>query len=157
MDKIIQIGNLYPDLPNFKNRTSGRVYGLEGIAPTLNTAGGGHREPKIMETDKTICLNSKVDGKQPSLEHRIYSAEGCSTAITTGFLPSVAEPLFRIRKLTPRECFRLMGVDDSDIDKMQTAGISNSQQYKLAGNSIVVDVLYYIFRQMFINDKDFER
>ena len=57
---------------------------------------------------------------------------------------------FRIRKLTPRECFRLMGVDDSDIDKIQVAGISNSGQYKLAGNSIVVDVLYHIFRKMFI-------
>lgn len=57
---------------------------------------------------------------------------------------------FRIRKLTPRECFRLMGVDDADIDKIQAAGISNSGQYKLAGNSIVVDVLYHIFRKMFV-------
>ena len=57
---------------------------------------------------------------------------------------------FRIRKLTPRECFRLMGVDDSDIDKIQAAGVSNSGQYKLAGNSIVVDVLFHIFRKMFI-------
>ena len=57
---------------------------------------------------------------------------------------------FRIRKLTPRECFRLMGVDDKDIDKMQAAGISQSGQYKLAGNSIVVDVLFHIFRKMFI-------
>lgn len=57
---------------------------------------------------------------------------------------------FRIRKLTPRECFRLMGVDDADIDKMQASGLSNSAQYKLAGNSIVVDVLYHIFRKMFI-------
>ena len=57
---------------------------------------------------------------------------------------------FRIRKLTPKECFRLMGVDDKDIDKIQAAGISNSGQYKLAGNSIVVDVLYHIFRKMFI-------
>lgn len=57
---------------------------------------------------------------------------------------------FRIRKLTPRECFRLMGVDDVDIDKIQAAGISNSGQYKLAGNSIVVDVLYHLFRKMFI-------
>ncbi len=59
------------------------------------------------------------------------------------------EMRYRIRKLTPRECFRLMGVDDSDIDKIQAAEISNSQQYKLAGNSIVVDVLYQIFRKMF--------
>ena len=58
---------------------------------------------------------------------------------------------FRIRKLTPRECFRLMGVDDKDIDKIQAAGISQSGQYKLAGNSIVVDVLFHIFRKMFID------
>lgn len=57
---------------------------------------------------------------------------------------------FRIRKLTPRECFRLMGVDDADIDKIQASGVSNSGQYRLAGNSIVVDVLYHLFRKMFI-------
>lgn len=58
---------------------------------------------------------------------------------------------FRIRKLTPRECFRLMGVDDKDIDTIQAAGISNSGQYKLAGNSIVVDVLVAIFDKMLVN------
>lgn len=63
---------------------------------------------------------------------------------------------FRIRKLTPRECFRLMGVDDKDIDKIQASGVSNSAQYKLAGNSIVVDVLFHIFRKMFIEtEQDF--
>ena len=61
---------------------------------------------------------------------------------------------FRIRKLTPRECFRLMGVDDKDIDNIQAAGVSNSGQYKLAGNSIVVDVLFHIFRKMFIETEN---
>jgi hypothetical protein len=43
-----------------------------------------------------------------------------------------------------------MGVDDADIDKIQSAGLSNTQQYKLAGNSIVArGVLYHIFRKMF--------
>lgn len=56
---------------------------------------------------------------------------------------------YRIRKLTARECFRLQGVSDSDIDKIKAAGISESQQYKMAGNSIVVDVLMGIFGQMF--------
>ena len=55
----------------------------------------------------------------------------------------------RIRKLTPRECFRLMGMRDDDIDKIQRAGISNTQQYKMAGNSIVVDVLEAIFKNLF--------
>lgn len=98
---------------------------------------------------------------------------GCQQGVVTNY---------RIRKLTPRECFRLMGVDDADIDKIQLypfdlgikhpsysyeerlanmsedekrtlmrKGISNSQQYKMAGNSIVVDTLYHIFRTMFID------
>lgn len=93
--------------------------------------------------------------------------------------------IYRIRKLTPRECFRLMGVSDADIDKIQAypfhqliehpsyskdeilAGmteeekrakmkdrISESQQYKLAGNSIVVQVLEGIFTQLFRADTD---
>lgn len=60
---------------------------------------------------------------------------------------------YRIRKLTPRECFRLMGVRDDDIDKISSAGISESQQYKLAGNSIVVDVLFHgIYENLFLKD-----
>ena len=47
-----------------------------------------------------------------------------------------------------------MGVSEENIDKIQDAGISNSQQYKLAGNSIVVDVLYHIFRKMFVDKEN---
>lgn len=61
---------------------------------------------------------------------------------------------FRIRKLTPRECFRLMDVDDTDIDKIQDTGLSNSAQYRLAGNSIVVNVLFHIFRKLFIETEN---
>lgn len=57
---------------------------------------------------------------------------------------------YRIRKLTPRECFRLMDVQDTDIDKIQASGLSKTKQYQLAGNSIVVSCLYHIFRNMFI-------
>lgn len=60
---------------------------------------------------------------------------------------------YRIRKLTPRECFRLMDVDDKDIDKIQEAGISKIQQYKMAGNSITIAPLYFIFENLFINDE----
>ena len=54
----------------------------------------------------------------------------------------------RIRKLTPKECFRLMGFDDADCDVLSNNGISNTQIYKMAGNSIVVDVLEYLFRNL---------
>ena len=60
----------------------------------------------------------------------------------------------RIRRLTERELFRLMGVDDKDIDKIQASGVSRSAQCKLAGNSIVVDVLYHLFRKMFIDTEE---
>lgn len=58
------------------------------------------------------------------------------------------DPSYRIRKLTPRECFRLMGVSETNIDKIQQSGVSQSQQYKMAGNSIVVDCLYHLFRKL---------
>ena len=59
---------------------------------------------------------------------------------------------YRIRKLTPRECFRLMGVGEAEIDMLLSSGISNSQLYKLAGNSIVINCLAAIFRQLFIGN-----
>ena len=60
--------------------------------------------------------------------------------------------VYRIRKLTPRECYRLMGVDHSDIDKMTDVlapGVVNS----LFGNSIVVDVMTEMFRELFFEDR----
>ena len=54
----------------------------------------------------------------------------------------------RIRKLTPKECWRLMDFDDEDYDKAEAAGVSETQLYKQAGNSIVVAVLEDIFRGM---------
>ena len=61
---------------------------------------------------------------------------------------------YRIRRLSPKECWRLMGVHDEDFDKVKEAGVSDSQLYKCAGNSIVVDVLMAIFTQMFRKDSD---
>ena len=61
---------------------------------------------------------------------------------------------FRIRKLSEREVFRLMDVSEDDIDKIQAAGISRSQQYKMAGNSICVGVLFHIFRKLFVDKEN---
>lgn len=60
---------------------------------------------------------------------------------------------YRIRKLTPRECFRLMDVCESDIDKIQASGVSESQQYKMAGNSIVVSVMALCFKNLFSKEQ----
>lgn len=61
---------------------------------------------------------------------------------------------YRIRKLTPRECGRLMGVRDADIDLIESSGVSESSQYKLYGNSIVVNVLVAIFKNLLIEDDE---
>lgn len=67
------------------------------------------------------------------------------------FYEDIMPVVMRIRKLTPRECFKLMDVDEPNIDKISASGVSNSAQYKLAGNSIVVACLYHIFDKMFIH------
>jgi DNA (cytosine-5)-methyltransferase 1 len=70
-----------------------------------------------------------------------------SIALNTIDKPSVKHNL-RIRKLTPKECFRLMGVKDEDYDKV-AKNQSDASLYHLAGDSIVVNVLMAIFKQLF--------
>lgn len=74
---------------------------------------------------------------------------GVSKTIATGDTMGTLTEDMRIRKLTPRECWRLMGFSDEDFDKAKAAGISDTQLYKQAGNSIVVDVLMAIFRSLY--------
>lgn len=69
------------------------------------------------------------------------------TATETGIC-KIESPI-KIRKLTPKECFRLMGFSDKNYQAAKDAGVSNSQLYKQAGNSIVVDVLYYILVELY--------
>lgn len=118
------------------------------LSPCLLVA--GHVEPlKIMQVGN-IVDNKNFGNPQRG---RIYSPEGLAPALNTvpggGLEPKFIENKveYRIRKLTPRECFRLMGFTDSDFDKIH--GISNTQLYKMAGNSIVVNVLEAIFKQLF--------
>ena len=134
-----------------------RVYGIDNVAPALTTMQGGLREPKIL-TLPCICAsrgryidNSSSEGTGKPTEQKFeFNTRGISNTITTVQKDNyLVEQTYRTRKLTPRECFRLMGMRDDDIDKIQGAGISNTQQYKLAGNSIVVDVLEAIFKNLF--------
>jgi DNA (cytosine-5)-methyltransferase 1 len=85
-------------------------------------------------------------GRQWYLQDRIYD-NNLATSVTTAFNPYYKAENLRIRKLTPKECYRLMGFDDADYDKAAQVN-SATQLYKQAGNSIVVDVLYYIFKGM---------
>ena len=82
----------------------------------------------------------------------VLNPEGISTTInaqSNNSLQKIKEPNLRIRKLMPIECWRLMGFDDEDFYKAQSVGTSNTQLYKQAGNSIVVNVLERIFNNLF--------
>lgn len=135
----------------WESSQNGLIYDTDGLSPTLVSGCHSGVEPKIIIEGNYLPSNHNAS--------RIVNIEGLSPAVMEnhGTVTAIKIPQatkHRIRKLTPRECFRLMGVSETNIDKMQDAGISNSQQYKLAGNSIVVDVLYHIFRKMFIDTKN---
>ena len=140
--------------PNSKTRR-GRVQEGGKVSPTLTAAS---QDICYIELP-CICASRGRNPKNPSdrttgapTEQRLeFNTKGTSNTITTVQKDNyVVEATYRIRKLTPRECFRLMGMRDDDIDKIQAAGISNTQQYKMAGNSIVVDVLEAIFKNLFM-------
>ena len=77
---------------------------------------------------------------------------GVAHTLTCGDGNAVITENVRIRKLTPRECLRLMGWKDEQIDKIVAAKISGTQQYRQAGNGIVVQVLEAIFKALFLGE-----
>ena len=97
-------------------------------------------------------------GSQYYQQDRIYDSESIGmdypANLTSGsyYYQVNTQPL-RIRKLTPKECFRLMGFSDEDFSKAEQVPTSNAQLYKQAGNSIVVNVLEEILKELFINEK----
>lgn len=98
------------------------------------------------------------DNKGKVVNRHPVNIANCVTAAkrdnTQNYVKENTTQNYRIRKLTPTECFRLMDVDDADIDKLLNSGISNSQLYKMAGNSIVVNCLYHIFRKIFVEQQN---
>ena len=130
----------------------GRVFSTSGIVGCLS-ATDYKDPPKILQVGN-IVKTGQFGNPQRG---RIYDPDGLAPTLNTvsggGLEPKIFEtkPYVRIRKLTPGECFRLMGFTDDDFDKIK--GISNSQLYKMAGNSIVVNVLTEIFKELFNNVK----
>lgn len=163
---IEKIGNINPSGKGI----NGNVFGENGLAPTLTTNKG--EGPKIatyslngylLHTDengniKTIVAMRGRNPENPSdrtvgapteqrLEVNINEVSNCLTTVQKDNLVMEGElllPYIRIRKLTPKECHRLMGFDDIDVDRCKAVGMSDAQGYKQAGNSIVTNVIALI-------------
>lgn len=145
------IDTAYP----FSKARRGRVQ--KNMAHTITT-----------DDSKAVVIGASrgLDPKNPSdrkvgnsnLQQRLeINKNGTSNTITTNHMPKVYGDTtsYRIRKLTPKECWRLMGCSDEDFHKAEQEN-SNSQLYKQAGNAIVVDVLEAIFNQLFLKKEETE-
>lgn len=145
------------------------VYLDKGSVRTLKAGGGSGNIPKVIVKDNRnkkehladylieegivkggeVINHSYASNRLNKQRRFVESDDGLMPTLTTRpdtLGVAVGTPL-RIRKLTPLETWRLMGINDKDFHKAQAAGISDSQLYKQAGNAIVVDVLYYLFKQ----------
>lgn len=133
---------------------AGSVYDSNGISPTLDTMQGGYRQP---------CIEIKNNTKKGYLE--AHDGDGVYTNVSTKRGTVQKEMIqtlttfqdkgvvmndLRIRKLTPKEYWRLMGFDDEDFEKASQVN-SNTQLYKQAGNSICVPVLIAILNNILNN------
>ena len=138
--------------PNYNQ--SGVVYDTDGIAPTIRAYQGGNLEPKIRVKEATKQGYAEAEiGDSVNLSHpnsktrRGRVGKQIANTLLTGESQGVVEPDFRIRKLTPRECWRLQGFPDWAFDKAQEVN-SNSQLYKQAGNSVTVNVITAIAKEL---------
>lgn len=170
--RMVVKGNTVPS-----GHTAGRIFDIEGISSTVmyrNSKVVQIAEKMFPNNKKQVKINGEIYynpqneyykevksdkylgyiGNQPKQATKVYDIESESTTLTAngggqGGKTGLYHLGYAIRKLTPLECWRLMGFDDEDFQKAQSQGISDSQLYKQAGNSIVVNCLYYIFKNLF--------
>lgn len=124
----------------------------EGIASAVTTNAN-----RISSSNYARVLRVGGLYDKPGNKHQagsVFDPSGISATLSTmqggNQEPIVTdEEKYRIRKLTPRECWRLQGFDDEAFDRAQKTGMSNAQLYKQAGNSICVNVLEAIFKNLF--------
>jgi len=130
-----------------------RVYSPDGKSPTLNSMGGGNREPKII-VDDIVNFNKNQETKISKMNTTSEKSNCVTTAFGRGgsskeYLTSVKKKTMALndqnywRKITPLEAERLQTVPDN-----YTEGVSNTQRYKMLGNSFTVDIIAHILKPL---------
>ena len=152
---VVKIGNVNPS----GNGMNGEVYQADGLAPTLTTnKGEGQKIAIKSNTIKQFGILQPNFNQGGGLEPKIiqrghgYNQGGVHEIAPTLTSNSYHENNhlsfgYRIRKLTPRECWRLQGFPDWAFDKAQEVN-SNSQLYKQAGNSVTINVIAAIAKEL---------
>lgn len=164
--KCVRVGGLY-DKEGSRHQ-AGSIYDPNGVCATLSTMQGGNQEPIIVASrgrgeNNEQQLEPNFTGTSNTLtsvqkDNYIAEPRDISKTVRTGGRGSLDRHSwdivhgYRIRKLTPLECWRLMGFDDADFRKAEQVN-SNTQLYKQAGNSIVVNVLEVILKNLLKRDE----
>ena len=169
-----------PKILSYTRDANGKVVDrhLKDVANTIHggTGGGGNTDSFVVElankvkdaAEKSRGMELGVsideygnirvhrnDEKKSGISESVVTSYGSISPTQISARPNmIYDEEYRIRKLTEREVFRLMDVDDADIDKIQAAGISKTRLYCMAGNSICVGVLFHIFRKLFIETEN---
>ncbi len=152
--QIVAMRGRNPDNPS--DRTAGSLteqrleVNMQGLSNCLTSV---QKDNLLLENNIQKVGQISSNGSQCGT---VISDNGISANLvagTHGYVNSHIATQYRIRKLTPRECGRLMGVSDEDIDKMAAVN-SNTQLYKQFGNSIVVDVMCAMFKNLNIKQGD---
>lgn len=129
----------------------------DGISNTLTSVQKDNYVVEPMAYDeqngyirKDGCVGTlTTDGNSPKHNNRVIEPNYSVTLLATDYKNTCCYSNgYRIRKLTPKECWRLMGFTDIEFECAQISGVSNSRLYQQAGNSIVVDVLVAIFKEL---------
>ncbi|MDD6640902.1 MAG: DNA cytosine methyltransferase [Erysipelotrichaceae bacterium] len=137
--------------------SKGKLQDKDSVCDTLLSAmgSGGGNVPIVKEQENTAQIIREEPLEREGWHRNakeVLNINGICRTLSTqsnNLATKIKEQKsLRIRKLTPRECFRLMGFDDSDFDKVE-GNLSNTQLYKQAGNSIVVNVLEEIYKELF--------
>lgn len=122
----------------------------------INPSGRGMQHTVAEATERSVIL---CEDTHNIMHGNVFGENGLAPTLTTnkGEGPKIAIssdtpciiPYIRIRKLTPKECHRLMGFDDIDVDRCKAVGMSDAQGYHQAGNSIVTNVISLIAEHLY--------
>lgn len=156
--KIMQIGSYVPN-----SMCAGEIVDAEGIAPTVME---NHGTPTAVVGPSILGYTRDDKGGIQNYHERELAGTIHTSSGSGGNTDQFVKTRYRIRKLTPTECLRLMDCEDEDIQKILNAQVPQvlksgkvkykplpkTAAYKLAGNSICVAPLYYIFKAMFVDE-----
>lgn len=140
INDCIQVG----DLNHYNYDEMNRVYSKEGCCPTLRTMQGGDRQPRVLEP-----INPEPDGMCRTIKAQYAKTSKANFEYTGTYEATGVRENFRIRKLTPTECWKLMGLTENDCSKVKAMGIADSQLYKQAGNGIVANCVELLAEHLY--------